>query len=134
MQPTSRSPSRAQRITGRILQGLALLFFAFDGIAKLLMIEPVIEANRQLVFPESAIAGVGALLLVCSILYAIPRTALIGAVLLTGYLGGAVAIQLRAGNPLFSHTLFPVYMGLIVWAALYLADRRVRTLLALKSA
>jgi hypothetical protein len=87
---------------------------------------------ERLGYPESVIQGLGIVLLVCTILYAIPRTSILGAILLTGYLGGAVAANVRVGNPLFSHTLFPVYVALLVWAGLYLRDRRLRGLIPVR--
>jgi len=85
-----------------------------------------VEGTIELGYPESAVFVIGAILLVCTALYAVSRTSVLGAVLLTGYLGGAVATQLRVGNPLFSHILFPVYFGTLVWAGLYLRDQRLR--------
>ena len=99
-----------------------------DGAMKLIKPAPVVEATVRLGYPESVIQSLGIVLLVCTILYAIPRTSILGAILLTGYLGGAVAANVRVGNPLFSHTLFPVYVALLVWGGLYLRDRRLRRL------
>lgn len=125
------SPSRAARWTGRSLSGVAIVFLAFDGATKLVPIEPVTTAMQALGFvaTDTLARGLG-LLLACTALYAIPRTTLTGAVLLTGYLGGAIAIQLRAGNPLFSHLLFGAYIGLFVWAGLLLRRPRLRSLLS----
>ena len=88
----------------------------------------VVEATVKLGYQESAIQGLGVVLLVCTILYAIPSTSLFGAILLTGYLGGAVATNLRAGTPLFSNVLFPVYFAIILWGGLYLREKRLREL------
>jgi hypothetical protein len=113
---------------GRILSGLAVLFFLVDGAMKLWKPAVVVEATRQLGYPESDIVGIGILLLTCTLVYFLPRTSVLGAVLLTGYLGGAVASQVRAGNRWFN-VVFPVIFGALVWSGLWLRDVRVRTLL-----
>lgn len=115
--------------TGRALSGLAILFLIFDGVTKVMKVSQVMQASAQLQFPEWQIAVIGAILLICTAVYAIPQTSVLGALLLTGYLGGAVASQLRVGNPLFAETLFPVYFSLLVWGGLYLREPRVRALL-----
>jgi DoxX-like family len=117
--------------TGRVLSALAVLFLLFDAVGKLIMPAPVAQAFARLGFPTSLGLGIGILLLICTLLYAIPRTAILGAVVLTGFLGGAVAIQLRAGSPLFE-TDFPVLFGLLVWAGIYLRDNRLRKLIPLR--
>jgi hypothetical protein len=103
----------------------------FDGGIKLVPLDAVIESTAQLGFPASATLarGLGILGLVCTALYALPRTGVLGAILLTGYLGGTVAIHLRAGSPVFSHLLFGVYLGLMLWGGLYLRDARLRALI-----
>ena len=115
---------------GRILGGLAVAFLVLDAAMKLVPLQPVIDSMHELGFASTnALArGLGILLLACTILYAIPRTALLGAILLTGYLGGAIAVQLRAGSPLFSHLLFGGYIGFILWAGLIARNSRVRSL------
>jgi hypothetical protein len=120
--------SHARRWTGRVLSGIPILFLAFDAIAKLAHASQVAEASEKLGLPVEVAAPLGAVLLACVLLYAIPRTAVIGAVLLTGYLGGAVAMHVRIGDPLFSHALFPVYVAVLAWGGLYLRDARVRAL------
>ena len=117
---------------GRSLSALAALFLLMDGLSKVMKPPAVIAGTVQLGYPESVIVGLGVLLLVCTFLYIVPQTAILGAVLLTGYLGGAVASNLRVGSPLFSHVLFPVYIGLLVWGGLYLRDVRLRSLLPLQ--
>jgi len=112
---------------GRIISALPALFLLFDGIMKLVKPVFVVEATVQLGYPESVIIGLGALLIACTILYLIPRTAVLGAILLTGYLGGAVATHVRVGGPLFS-IIFPVILGAMLWGGLYLRDERVRSL------
>src|SRR5690606_12023816 len=102
---------------------------ALDGVMKLIKPAPVIQGTVELGYPESVIVGLGLVLLASVLLYALPRTAVLGAILLTGYLGGAIATHVRVGNPLFSHVLFPVYVGILIWGGLVLRDERVRTLL-----
>jgi len=111
--------------TGRVLSTLAVLFLLFDAVGKLTVPPFVAEACTRLGFPVHLSVTIGVLLTVSTILYAIPRTAVLGAILLTGYLGGAVAIQMRAGSPLFE-TVFPVIFGIVVWAGIYLRDCRLR--------
>jgi hypothetical protein len=113
--------------TGWILSGLAILFLTMDAVMKLLALPVVIEAGAALGFPGESMARLlGVVLIVCTALYAVPRTSVLGAILLTGYLGGAVATHVRAGNPLFSHVLFGVYVGVLVWAGIYLRDAKLR--------
>jgi hypothetical protein len=114
--------------TGRLLSGLAVSFFLADGGMKLAKPAVVVEATRQLGYPESDIVGIGVLLLTLTLLYVFPRTSILGAILLTGYLGGAVASQLRAGNGWFN-MVFPVIFGALVWGGLWLRDIRLRTML-----
>ncbi len=117
--------------TGRILSGLVVLFLVFDGVSKVIKEPHVIAACAQIGFPVNAIVGVGILLLVCTAFYVIPRTSILGAILLTGYLGGATATQVHAGRSIFE-TLFPVIFGGIVWAGIFLRDRRLRTLVPVR--
>ena len=128
-----RSTSRAVGWTGRLLTGLAVLFLAFDAGMKVLALPAAVNGTTQLGYPGDVVVGIGVLQLVCLAVYLIPRTALVGAVLWTGYLGGAVATHVRVGNPLWTHTLFPVYVAVLLWAGLYLRDRRVDALLARSS-
>ena len=114
---------------GRVLSALAVVFLAFDGGIKLMRVPAVLDATVQLGFPLGSIVPVGLTLLACTLIYAIPRTSVVGSVLLTGYLGGAVAAQVRAGNPMFEK-VFPIIVGTVVWAGVFLRDRRVRALLA----
>jgi DoxX-like family len=119
---------------GRILSGLVILFMLFDGGIKLVPLDVVVETNAELGYPANAnlARGLGILGLVCTALYAFPRTSVLGAILLTGYLGGTVATHLRVGSPTFSHMLFGVYLGLLVWGGLFLRDERVRALIPLR--
>lgn len=115
---------------GRVLSALAALFLVMDAVMKVARTVHSVEGTLALGFPDESVVGIGVLLLVCVALYLVPRTALIGAVAVTGYLGGAVAAHVRMGNPLFSHTLFPLYVAAMIWGGLTLRDARVRVLLA----
>ena len=126
------TPSRGKLMGSWALSGLVIVFLLFDGTIKLLNLPMVREATAQLGYPESTIPVMAALVLGCTVLYAIPRTSVLGAVLLTGYLGGAVATHLRHGDPLFSHILFPVYVGIMAWCGLYLREPRLQALLPLR--
>src|SRR6266853_6772704 len=126
------SSSRRNVWIGRGLSGLVVLFLIPDGIIKFIKPAPVAEAFAHLGWPLSLANVIGVVLLVCVALYAFPRTSVLGAILLTGYLGGAVATHLRAGDPLFSHVLFPTYLGVLLWLGLYLRDDRVRVLIPLR--
>ncbi len=127
----SNPVSKAARWSGRIISGLVVLFLLFDGVTKLVRVKPVLKAASQLGFSVPQVVGIGVLLLVCTAIYVIPRTSVLGAILLTGYLGGATAIQVRAANPVFE-TLFPVIFGVLVWAGLFLRDRRLRELVPVR--
>src|ERR1700681_2564341 len=113
MQAIAQTPPASKKAlwTGRILSTLAVLFLLMDSVMKLIKAPAAVKGTIELGYPESVVAGIGVVLLVCTVLYVIPRTAVFGAVLLTGYLGGAVASQVRVGNPLFTHVLFPVYFA-----------------------
>ena len=124
------APSRGMLWTGRVLSILVVLFLLFDAWGKFAKPVQVTDAFKMLGLPLSTSFTIGALLLVCTILYAIPRTAVLGAVALSGYLGGAVSIQLRAGTPTFE-TWFPVIFAGIAWLGLYLRNPKVRTVLPL---
>src|SRR4030088_1989726 len=131
---TQKAPvSKGRLWTGRIMSALPVLFLLMDGVMKLMKPDFVVKATIQLGYPESVIVSLGIVVLVCVILYVIPRTAILGAILLTGYLGGAVATHVRVGDPLFSHTLFPAYLGVLIWLGPYLSDDRLRALGPLRS-
>ena len=117
---------------GYAISALPVSFLLFDGVAKLLKPAPVVEATVALGIAESALPGLGVLLLLCLAVYLAPRTAPLGAVLLTGYLGGAMATHVRVGSDLFS-LLFPVVLGGLLWGGLYLRDARLRALLSPRS-
>ena len=124
--------SRVSRRAGVIMTGIATLFLLVDSVGKLIPIHPAVEFTVRLGYPESTVRLIGMILLVCLILYVVPRTSVLGAVLLTGYLGGAVATQLRVGSPLLSTTLFPIYVGVLVWGSLMLREDRLRALFPLR--
>jgi hypothetical protein len=125
--------SKRRLWAGRILSGLAVLFLLFDAVIKVMKIRPVVEGFAKAGYPESVAVPIGMVLLVCVVIYAIPRTSVLGAILLTGYLGGAVATHVRVGDPLFSHVLFPTYVAALIWGGLFLREDRLRSLLPLRS-
>jgi hypothetical protein len=117
---------------GRIIYGLPALFLLVDGVMKLVKPPIVVETTIQLGYSESVILGLGIVLLASTVLYLIPRTSVLGAILLTGYLGGATATHVRVGASLFS-ILFPVIFGALIWLGLHLRDYRLRALIPLRS-
>ena len=124
------APSISRLWIGRVVSGVPVLFLIFDGVVKLMKIAPVEEATTKMGYSPSSIVPIGTILLLCVLVHVVPRTAVLGAVLLTGYLGGAIATHLRLGDPLLSHVLFPIYVAVLLWGGLYLRDPRVRTTLA----
>jgi hypothetical protein len=118
---------------GWALTGLVGAFMAFDSIIKLVPIQPVIDSFRELGFPVEVARPIGILELAILALYLVPRTSVLGAVLLTGVMGGAIASHVRIEDPLFSHTLFGVYLGALAWAGLWLRDERLRALIPLRA-
>ncbi len=134
MQPTTQAApvSRTRLWAGRIMTALPVLFLLFDSVIHMMRIAPVVESFEQLGYPVSLALSIGILELVCIIVYVIPRTSLLGAILLTGYLGGAVATNVRIGSPLFSHVFFPIYVGVLVWGGLFLGEERLRALIPLR--
>lgn len=133
-EPRGDGGSSRQMWIGRIIGGLAVLFLVIDAAIKLVPIQAVHDTLVQLGYPGTPTfaRGLGVLALVCTLLYLIPRTALLGAILWTGYLGGAIASNLRVGNPLLSHILFGFYLGLMLWGGLWLRNRHLRNLLPLR--
>ena len=123
--------SKSRLWTSRIMSGLVILFMLMDGIFKLIQPEEVVEATLGLGYAEHQIAIIGMLALISILLYAYPRTSILGALLLTGFLGGAIATNLRVETPLFSHVLFPGYLAVLAWGGLWLRDERVRNLIPL---
>ena len=133
MEPDTTAVSKKALWAGRIVSALPVLFLLMDGIMKLIKPAPVVDATVKVGYPATTIVPLGIVLLVCTILYVIPRTSIIGAILLTGYLGGAVASHVRVGDPLFTHVLFPVYLGVMIWLGLYLRDNLLRRIIPLRS-
>lgn len=129
----SMASSKKMIWAGRVISGFVVLFLLFDSTIKLMRLPMVLDAFKQLGYLPDLSVTIGVLLLLCTVIYVIPQTAFLGAILLTGYLGGAVATNLRIGAPMFSHILFPVYMGAMVWGGLYLRDGRLRELVPVKS-
>lgn len=129
----STAASRKQRWAGLAMSGVAILFLAVDGVAKVLQLPPVVEGTATLGYPAGVVLGLGIVELGCLVAHAIPSTSVLGALLLTGYLGGAVATHVRIGDPLFSHVLFPIYVAVLIWGGLTLRDARLRALLPLRA-
>jgi len=124
---TRASASPARRVwAGRILSGLAAAFLTMDAAMKLLHVQPAVEGTAQLGYPASVLFTLGVIQVVCLLVYLTPRTAILGAVLWTGYLGGAIATHVRVGSPLLTHTIFPIYVAALLWGGLWLRDRRLR--------
>lgn len=121
------------RNVGRILSGLAVLFLLFDTVIKLITIDPVIESFTRLGYPASLAVTIGTIELVCLVLYVIPRTSVLGAILLTGYLGGAIATHVRVESPLLTHVLFPVYVAALIWGGIFVREGRLRELVPVRS-
>jgi len=126
----SAPASKAMLWTGRVISGLAVLFMLMDGTMKLFKPSFVVEKTVELGYAEHVIVPLGIVLVACTLLYLLPRTAVLGAILLTGYLGGAVATHVRVSDPIFS-TVFPVIFGALIWGGLVLRDGRLRELLPL---
>lgn len=116
---------------GRIISTLAVLFLIMDGVIKVINIQPVVDSSIQLGLPVGLTPSIGILLLVCLAVYLMPQTAVLGAILLTGYLGGAIAIQARIGAELFS-LVFPLIIGALLWGGLFLRDPQLRSLVPLR--
>ena len=126
--------SNKQVWTGRVFSALAVLFLTMDAVMKLIVVPEAVKGTGQLGWPVSSIVPLGILQAILLIIYVMPRTSVLGAILWTGYLGGAVATHVRVGNPLFSHILFPTYVAALLWLGLWLRDRRVRALVPLRRA
>jgi len=124
--------SRTARWAGRIITGLAVVFLLFDGVIKVMELDIALETTERLGYPRGVVFGLGILTLALTVLYAIPRTSVLGAILLTGLFGGAIATHLRVDSPIFSHLLFAGYLGLMVWGGLFLRDARLRALIPLR--
>ncbi len=125
------SPSKAARIMGAVSSALPVLFLAFDGVIKILNLQPVVDASTLLVLPVDLAPRLGVVLLACLVVYLLPRTAVLGAILLTAYLGGAIAVQVRVGAEPFS-LVFPILIAVLLWGGLYWRNPLVRTVLSLR--
>jgi hypothetical protein len=124
--------ARTAANVGDICSGLAAIFLAFDTILKVSRLGPAVEGTIALGYPAGTVHWIGIIELVCLVLYLVPRTSVLGCLLLTGYLGGAIATHVRISSPLFTHTLFPVYVALVLWGGLYLREKRLRALVPLR--
>jgi hypothetical protein len=128
----SASPSSKGVWTGRILSWLIAVLLLLDAVTKVLKVRAVVEGTVQAGYPENTVVGIGLSLLVSTLLYLIPRTSILGAILVTAYLGGAVATNVRISAPLFTNVLVPVYVGVLVWGGLYLRDASLRALIPVR--
>ena len=131
---TVSTQTKGKLWTGRVLSSLAVLFLSFDGVMKLVKPPVVVEGTVQLGYPASLITPIGVVLLSCLAIYCVPATRVLGAILLTGYLGGAVATHVRHGDPLFSHILAPIYVASFLWLGLWLRDPGLRDFVPLRKA
>ena len=130
---TVESSAKKRSTAGYVLTGLVAAFLTFDTVMKLLQLAPAVQGTTELGYPAGTVVVIGAIELLCLVLYVIPRTSVLGALLLTGYLGGAIATHVRIGSPLPTHTLFPIYVALMVWGGLYLRESRLRELLPFRT-
>jgi DoxX-like family len=122
------SVAKKRPVAGYVLTALVALFLAFDTVIKLLRLPSAVQGTTQLGYPADTVFWIGIIELGCVVLYLVPRTSVLGGLLLTGYLGGAIATHVRVGSPLLSHTLFPIYVALMLWGGLYLREPRLREL------
>jgi DoxX-like family len=130
---TVESSAKKRSTAAYVLTGLVAAFLTFDTVMKLLQLAPAVQGTTELGYPAGTVVVIGAIELVCLVLYLIPPTSVLGALLLTGYLGGAIATHVRVGSPLPTHTLFPIYVALMVWGGLYLRESRLRELLPFRT-
>ena len=117
---------------GGVCTALAVIFLTVDTVLKLLRLGPAVQGTIALGYPADSVQWIGIIEFVCLVLYVVPRTSVLGGLLLTGYLGGAIATHVRASSPLLTHTLFPVYVALLLWGGLYLREKRLRVLVPLR--
>ena len=134
MQPVTQTHPVSKKAlwTGYIMSAIPVLMLIFSAVMKFAKPPPVLEGFKHLGLPENLAFGLGVLELGCTLLYLIPSTSVLGAILLTGYLGGAVATHVRIGSPLFSHVLFPIYVSALIWGGIYLREWRLRALVPLR--
>lgn len=126
------SVSKKTRVISYVLTALVALFLTFDTVLKVLRLAPAMQGTTELGYPPESVLTIGLIELACLALFLVPHTSVFGALLLTGYLGGAIATHVRVGNPLFSHVLFPIYVALLLWGGLYLREPRLRELLPVR--
>ncbi len=124
--------SKGRLWTGRIISAVVVLFLLFDSITKVMKVRAVMEASAQLGYPANTIFTIGIILLVCTVFYIIPQTAVLGAILLTGYLGGAVAANMRIGSAMFN-TFFPIVFAALAWVGIFLREPRLGTVIPLRN-
>ena len=129
--PATAPVSKPARWTSRVLSGLVIVFLLFDGAINLVPWPVVTETMDKMGYgsSETLARSLGIITIVCTVLYSVPPTSILGAILLTGYLGGAIASHMRIGSPLFTHVLFGFYLGLMVWGGLWLRDSNLRGLI-----
>lgn len=130
----SNNISKSRLWAGRIMSGLVIFFMTFDGVFKFFKSKEAIQGTVELGYDEHHLVTLGIIALIPTLLYAIPRTSVLGAVLLTGYFGGAIATHFRVDNPLFSHTLFPVYLAFLMWGGIWLRNARLSNIFPLRTA
>jgi hypothetical protein len=130
---TVESSAKKRPIAGYVLTALVAVFLTFDTVLKVLQLAPAMQGTTELGYPASSVLVIGVIELVCLVLYLVPQTSVLGALMLTGYLGGAIATHVRIGSPLATHILFPVYVALMLWGGLYLRESRLRALLPLRT-
>src|SRR5262245_30696492 len=124
--------AKRRLVAAYVLTAFVGVFLAFDAAMKVLKLAPAVQGTTELGYPVGTVMVIGVIELVCLILYLVPRTSVLGALLLTGYLGGAIATHVRAGSPLATHTLFPIYVAMMMWGGLYLRETRLRELVPLR--
>lgn len=130
--PLAARPGAKAAWSGRVLSGIALLFLLADALMKVLELPAAVQGTMKVGYPENVVFPLGVVQLVCLAAYLVPRTAVLGAILWTGYLGGAVATHVRVGDPILTHVLAPVYVALFLWGGLWLRDARLRALVPIR--
>jgi hypothetical protein len=129
----NEAQTKKRLMVGYVLTGLVSAFLTFDVVMKVLRLAPAVQATTDLGYPAGTVVWIGLIQLICLVTYLVPRTSVLGAVLLTGYLGGAIATHVRVESPLLGYTLFPTYVAAMVWGGLYLRETRLRELLPFRA-
>ncbi|KWW17343.1 MULTISPECIES: DoxX family protein [Peribacillus] len=124
--------SKSRLWVARVMSGLVILFMLFDGITKILKLKVMVDGTLEMGFAEHHVTIIGFLAILSAVLYTLPPTSILGAIVLTGFFGGVIASHIRLDNPLFSHTLFPVYLAILTWGGIYLRDERLQTIFPIK--